>query len=279
MKRLSMLKLSLSTILLSSILSANVDTKVENFLEKSFKNNPNVVDLDVKVVNKNRLSEPKGWQSLILNVDATVKIRGKEQHIKQKMIWFTNGKFLSKDLINLDTSESLSDSVAPKFKDEYYDDNNLIYGNKNAKHKVVLFSDPLCPFCRNFVPSAIEYMKKYPNDFAIYYYHLPLKSLHPAAVTLVKAAIVAKHNGYKDVALKLYDVKVRARERNVEKILKAFNDTFNTKITPSDLEKSYVKKEFDKDIKLSEELMVQGTPTMFFDGELDKTKSKYKKVK
>ena len=52
MMKLSMLKLSMSTLLLSSILSANIDTKIEDFLEGNFKNNPNVIDLEVKVVDK-----------------------------------------------------------------------------------------------------------------------------------------------------------------------------------------------------------------------------------
>jgi len=279
MMKLSMLKLSMSTLLLSSILSANIDTKIEDFLEGNFKNNPNVIDLEVKVVDKTKLSEPRGWSSFIIDVDATVKVRSKKQHIKQKMIWFSDGKYLSKDLISLDSGASLADSVAPKFKNEYYKDENLIYGNKDAKHKVAIFSDPLCPYCINFVPGAIEYMKKYPDKFAIYYYHFPLENIHPAATTLTKAAVVAQLQGYKDVTLKLYKVKVRPRERNIEKILSAFNKTFGLNIKKSDLETSKVKQHIKSDLDIANSVMVQGTPTIFFDGELDKTRSKYKKVK
>ena len=62
-------------------------------------------------------------------------------------------------------------------------------------------------------------MKKYPEKFAIYYFHRPLEAIHPASLPLVKAAIAAELKGYKDVVLKLYDVKVSSREKNVNKIL------------------------------------------------------------
>jgi protein-disulfide isomerase len=71
--------------------------------------------------------------------------------------------------------------IAPEFKSEFYKKSNLISGDENSKHKVAIFSDPLCPFCKKFVPQAMEYMKKYPKEFALYYYHLPLATLHPAA--------------------------------------------------------------------------------------------------
>jgi len=63
-------------------------------------------------------------------------------------------------------------------------------------------------------------MKKEPNKFAIYYYHFPLESLHPAAVELVKAAIALELKGAKDVVLNLYKVNVNPKERSNEKILR-----------------------------------------------------------
>jgi len=277
--KLSMLKLSASTILLSSTLLASSATKVENFLENNFRQNPNVQGVVVKVVSQKPLKELKGWSSLILSVDATVKIQGTPRHIKQKMVWFSNGKYLTKDLIDLDTGATLADGVAPEFKAEYYSKANLIYGNANAKHKVAIFSDPLCPFCKRFVPGAIEEMKKSPEMFAIYYYHLPLESLHPAAKTLVEAAVALELQGQKNVILDLYKVKISSRERDQKKILKAFNKTFGSNITVSDIQKPAVQEHVKRDAQIAEDLMVQGTPTVFFDGKIDKTKQKYKEAK
>jgi hypothetical protein len=122
-------------------------------------------------------------------------------------------------------------------------------------------------------------MKKDPKNFAIYYYHFPLESLHPAAVELTKAAIVAEMQGKKDVVLKLYDVKVGGRERNVEKILKEFNKVMGTKVTKKDLEDPKVLKHFNQDRSIANDVMVNGTPTVFFDGEKDRSKQKYLDVK
>jgi protein-disulfide isomerase len=275
-----MLKLLATTLLLSSLLQAstsNVD--VEKFLKKSFKKNPNIITLEVKVEQKVALKEVEGWDALIVSVNATVKAKPKNREIKQKMIWFSNGITMAPDLVDMKSGKSLKDVVAPVFKAEYYKKENLIYGDVNAKHKVAIFSDPQCPFCKSFVPKAIEEMKKQPKKFAIYYYHFPLPSLHPAAVTLVKAAVAAELSGKKDVVLNLYKIKLSSKERDVKKILKAFNKTMKTDIKPADLKSKEVLEHIDSDANIADALMVGGTPTMFFDGKIDKTKNKYNKVK
>ena len=276
----SMLKLLATALLISSSLFANSSNEViEKFLEKKFKSNPNIVSLEVKVKDKVSVEQLKGWEAYIVDVDAMLKAKPKNRKVTQKMVWFYNGEFITQDLVSVKSGESLKDLVTPSFKDEYYKKENLIYGNANAKHKVAIFSDPLCPFCRDFVPKAINEMREQPEKFAIYYYHFPLPSLHPAAIELTKAAIAAEFKGHKDVVLKLYKVNVNAKERDVKKILAAFNKTFKTDIKPSDITAPAVMKHYENDLKIADTLMVQGTPAMYFDGKADKSKKKYKEVK
>jgi protein-disulfide isomerase len=274
-----MLKLlTLSTLLSSALFAATTNKEVEDFLQKSFKNNPNITALEVKVVDRNVLSGMSGWEAMIVSIDATLKAEPAPKQIKQKMIWFTDGTVITKELVNLKTGENLADSVSPSFKAGQYKKENLIYGNANAKHKVAIFSDPLCPFCRSFVPSALEDMKKSPEKIAVYYFHFPLASLHPASVELAKAAIAAELKGQKDVVLRLYKVEINPNERDVTKILAAFNKEMKTDIKPADIESKKVLEQYDYDMKLAEDLMVQGTPTIFFDGKVDKTKRQYLKA-
>jgi len=282
---LSMLKLSLATIIISSTLFASsADKDLEEFLTAKFKNNSRIIDLKVNVVDKNLVNEivPKekknSWYAYVVKVKAKVRDHGKKRNMTQKMIWFSNGTLITADLIDMDTGDSLKDNY-PSFEDSYYKKENLIYGHKDAKHKVAIFSDPLCPFCKRFVPKAIKDMKKYPDKFAIYYYHFPLPALHPASVTLTKAAIVAQDMGKKDVILNLYKVKIKPSERDKKKILKAFNKTMNTNITLKDIKSLKVKQQYKFDQEVAENAMVGGTPTLFFDGKLDKSKKKYKNVK
>ena len=275
-----MLKLLAITLLLnSSVFAQTRDERVEEFLENSFSNNPNIVTLEVHIVEKVAVESMKGWNAYIVEIDANIKSKPKNRQVKQKMIWFSNGEVITQDLVNLTSGESLKELVSPNFKPEYYKKENLIYGNPNAKHKVAIFSDPLCPFCRDFVPKAVNFMKKDSDKFAVYYYHFPLQSIHPASVTLVKAAIAAELKGYKNAILDLYTVEVQANEKDVTKILTAFNRVFKTDIKPSDLELPAVIEHYNSDQSIAGEVMVQGTPTMFFDGKLDKSKRQYERIK
>ncbi len=277
---LSMLKLLATTLLLSSVLqAASSNADVEAFLKKSFTGNPNIISLSVKVAQKIEVKKVKGWSAYLVNVNATVKAKPKNRSVKQKMIWFSNGEIMTQDFIDMKTGKSLKELIAPPFKAEYYKKENLIYGNENARHKVAIFSDPQCPFCKTFVPKSIEFMKKQPNKYAIYYYHFPLPALHPAAVELVKAAVAAELQGKKDVVLNLYKVKLGSKERDVKKILAAFNKTMKTNIKPADLKSKEVLKHIKSDADIADALMVGGTPTMYFNGKLDKTKRKFKEAK
>ena len=271
-----MLKLLAITIVLVSLSEASSSgSKIKVFVEKTLKNNPNIRSVEVNISHEVKLKKPSGWTGYIVDLNAVLAKDGKK--VGQRTIWFSDGEVITSDLLDISSGQSLKTLISPEFKAEYYKDEHLIYGNKNAKHKVVIFSDPLCPFCKNFVPKAINDMKKYPKKFAIYYYHFPLPSLHPAAVELTKAAIALELRGkHKDVVLKLYDVKIDPKERNVEKILKAFNKTMDSNIKADDLNSVAVVKHIQDDMLMAESVMVQGTPTVFFDGKIDREKNQYK---
>lgn len=268
-----------SILLLSASLMAATDADVVSFLKKGIGNNPNISNLKVDVNGKKNLPAMSGWQAYFVTIEADVKQGGDTRHINQNGTYFVSGNILAPELVNLKTGERYNDSVAPDFNDAFYTKSNRISGEVNATYKVAIFSDPLCPFCRRYVPEALSYMTKYPKTFAVYYYHLPLTSLHPAAVTLTKAAIAAEQNGMDDAVLKLYKVEVNANEKDEQKILNAFNKTFGTKIGSDDIRRSSVVKQFEFDQKVSQSMMVAGTPTVFFNGQKDPSKNKYKDVK
>jgi protein-disulfide isomerase len=255
------------------------NSEVEQFLEKSLSKNPNIKSLKIKVLEKKALENPKGWDAFILNLNATVKQGKNERPITQNMIYFANGDIITAELIDMKTGQHLKNSVAPAFKPEYYDAKHLISGSKDSKHKVVIFSDPKCPFCSTFVPEAVTYMMKYPETFAVYYYHFPLVSMHPAALQITKAAIAAELQGEKGITLKMYNTKIGARESDEQKIVDAFNKAAGTKITVKDIHSKAVEEHSKHDLDVALNMMVSGTPTMFFDGVKDAAKKKYKEVK
>ena len=276
---LLMWKLLATMLLLSSLANASTTgDKIENYLEDEFGHNSRIVNLEVKVESEKPLAKLKGWSSYIVDVQATLKNKPKEI-IKQKMIWFSNGTVISKELIDIKSGENFTDMVKPDFQKKYYKKENLIYGHANAKHHIAIFSDPLCPFCKEFAPAALTYMKKYPNKFAVYYYHFPLIRIHPASAIVTRAAVVAERQGVKDVTLNMYKMKINPREKNVEKILTEFNKVTGAHVTKKEVMTASVNKQILDDEEAAKSVFVGGTPTVYIDGKIDKTRKLYKSIK
>lgn len=270
----------LSTILALSVsLMAATDAEVTSFLKRGIESNPNISNLQVEVNGKKTIPSLNGWQAYFITIEADVKQGGDTRRINQNATYFVNGDIIAPELINVKNGQRYNDTVSPDFSAAFYTKSNRISGEANATHKVAIFSDPLCPFCRRYVPEASSYMAKYPKTFALYYYHLPLTGLHPAAVTLTKAAIAAEQAGVENVTLQMYKVEINANEKDNQKILNAFNKALKTNITLSDIQKPSVQKQFEFDQKVAQSMMVVGTPTVFFNGQKDPSKNQYKNVK
>ena len=279
MRILSKLRLlSITLLLVSSVVGADTSEKIEEFLSDKYEGNSRISSIDIKVVDEVPLKQLQGWSGYIVEIKAYLKDLPKKP-IKQKTVWYSNGVMITKELVNMDTGEDMSRYVKPKFQPKYYTKSNLIYGSENARHKVVIFSDPLCPFCRGYVPGALKEMKKDPKKFAVYYYHFPLDRLHPASPYIVKMATAAEMEGVKDVMLKIYNIKINPRETDEKKILKAFNKAVGTHLTLEQINTKAVIDHVNHDLEVANELMVGGTPTVYLDGHIDKSKKGYKKVK
>lgn len=261
-------------VLSSSLIAADIDTKVLEFEKKRFSKNKRI-KLNNISINTKKSMPIKGWFGFIIDVDASMA----GNDVKAKDIVFSNGDVIAPELFDSKTGMSFKDLMDPTINSKYYDKAKLIAGNHDAKDKIVVFSDPLCPFCMDYVPDVIEHVKKNPTSIALYYYHFPLLQLHPAAKTLVRLMNVAKQKGVEDIELKIYKVDwdkyFTEKEKSTQKIIDGFNKEFNTQITFMDVNNKKMNDEIFHDVKMGEEAMVQGTPTIFVNGEKDKTKLKY----
>ena len=265
-------------VLLTSSLFANVsDDNVIKFEKKRIAQNPNVEIKNITINMKKELPV-KGWYGYILDVEAKVE----DKIINAKDIVFSDGRYISLDLLDSTNGNSLKDFLTPSLTSKYYDKTKLIAGNHNAKGKIVVFSDPLCPFCMDYIPDIIKYVNKNKDSIALYYYHFPLLRLHPAAGPLSKLMELAKEKGIKDIELKVYeadwDEYFASKETDVKKIINGFNKEFKTTFTEDDLTSIDLIDSMEKDIKMGEDVMVQGTPTIFVNGEKDTMRDKYKKL-
>jgi protein-disulfide isomerase len=276
----------MTLLLTSSFIGVGVEAKAQDdsaavvdFLKKSIGSNPQIISLDVKVIDKKVLANPQGWQAYIVSFDGKAKVGNDEKKISQSSIYFAKDGILATELIDMKTGAKLNDSVTPKFKNSFYNKENLLFGSSNATHKVAIFSDPLCPFCKSFVPSALSYMKKYPRDFAVYYYHFPLEGLHPASPTICRAAISLEMSGDKDSIFKIYNLKIDPRETNEQKILDVVSAAIGKTIKVDTIHSAKVEAQYSASQDIARALLVNGTPTIYFDGEKDNDKKKYKSVK
>ena len=269
-----MIKIFLTSLIVLGSLSASTDDLVLKFEEKRFSKNAQIKVKNVQINTKKQMSI-KGWTGYIM--DITAQVNGQE--LKAKDMLFSNGIYVSSDLFDIKTGESLKDTLSPTLTFKYYDKKHLIAGNHDAKDKIVVFSDPLCPYCITYVPKVIKHVEKNSKTIALYYYHFPLLRLHPAADILTKLMDAAKHEGIKSVELKTYETKwskyFSEREKDTQKIIDAFNKEFGTTISLTDLMKKEIISNMKNDIKMGEEIMVQGTPTIFINGQKDNSKLKY----
>lgn len=279
--KLLMLKLLMITTLLNTNLFATkqIDQTILEYEEKkiaSILKRQNIELNNVKIALKKDLKQ-NNWYGYVFDLTFTVK--GKQ--LSQKDTLFTNGTLIAPELINSITKISFKESLYPSLTKKFFNKENLIAGNANAKHSLVIFSDPLCPICVDEVPTIIKNVMDNPQNIALYYYNLPLQ-MHPTAQILAKASMVATEMGIKNVEYRLYKTNFgnlydAYKESDGQIALNHFNKIFKTNITMDQITTSDLNTRLQHEIDLSEEAFVSGTPTLFFDGEIDRTRIKYEK--
>ena len=248
---------------------------VKNFVKKHLIRNPMVRVNSVEVVGTQTLKNSPDWKVYMVVMDISY---GKKKHMKIPEMIFANSKenLVTMKMIDARTGVDLSRNIKPTLPASYYDDAHLVAGNKNAPHKMVVFSDPQCPFCKGFVPGMLKEVKSHPDKVAVYYYHMPLLRLHPVSDTLTRVMEVLNKQGKKDEAMKLYGLKINPRMKNEDKILEQVKKQLNIDVKKEDIDKEEIKKSVKADMDAGTRMMVRGTPTVYFDGKYDAGRSQYK---
>jgi thiol:disulfide interchange protein DsbC len=80
-------------------------------------------------------------------------------------------------------------------------ENAVILGDPNASHKIIVFDDPNCTFCKKLHPEMEKVVTEHP-DIAFFIKMFPLK-MHPEAYDNARAIICAKIQESNDRALTL----------------------------------------------------------------------------
>ena len=272
-----MSKLLMSTVAATVALSANgqPDNKVlVKYIKKAVVKNPQVKVKGVTVIESKTDDKLPGWTILLTTMD--LEYQKKDIHAPKTM--FIKDGLVTGNLIDLETGINYRNEIKPSVPASYYNDAHLLFGNKNAKHKVLIFSDPQCPFCQDIVPAIFKAARENPTKMAVYYYHLPLLRIHPVSDILTRVMHVAQHEGKADIVEKLYSLKIDPKETDMTKILAAVKSHAGYSVTAAQVDAKEVKAAIKADADDAVKMMVNGTPTVYIDGQWDKMRDGYKKL-
>ena len=269
--------LSLAVITTLSLSAASDEDDVKSYIKNYMVKNDQVTVTSVDIIDIKPIDDLKGWEVYFVNIHANVR---KSKTVFDKVTvpetLFVKESMTAPTLINMETGEDYKKTMKPELSSKIYNAKHLIAGNKNAKHKLVIFSDPQCPFCQTIVPEVYEAVKANPDTFALYYYHLPLLRIHPVSDIISRAMLVEQNKGNNEKMIEMYAFKVDPREVNATKVLGDLNKQYELNITEEQINTEEISKEvlFDKD--MATKSMVSGTPTIYLDGKWDPSRTKYK---
>jgi thiol-disulfide isomerase/thioredoxin len=244
------------------------------YVKRNVVKNPQVTVDGVTVIEKKTHKDLPGWDILLTTMDLTYE--KKKVYVPEMM--FVKDGLVTGHLVNLETGRDYRNEIKPTVPEKMYDDAHLLFGNKDAAHKIIVFSDPMCPYCQEVVPEIMKAAKENPDKIALYYYHLPLMRIHPVSGTLTRIMHAAQAEGKKDVVEKMYSLKINPRERDIKKILPAVKKHTGYEITEKEVNDKKVVDALTKDKEAAGRMMVNGTPTVYIDGQWDKMRDGYKKL-
>lgn len=253
------------SILFTNIYASTIDEKVLLYEKQRLSKDKNIQIEKIEIYNKQDIKK-FGWMAYVLNIK--LNINNKKLAIKD--VLFTNGSYISNNLINLESNENLIELIRLPIDTVYYNKRHLIAGKYKSKKKILIFSDPLCKKCKIIVPKLINYVNKYKNTFALYYYNFPDIKQNPASDIVSKAILYLIKKRKINSIIKIHQTNFNKyfsnQETNKETILKGINNILNTNIKLSDLETSDTNNELLFDIQMGENLLIYNELTIFING-------------
>lgn len=138
-------------------------------------------------------------------------------------------------------------------------------GPASAPITIVEFSDFQCPYCAAAVPQIDALLKDYPTQVKLIFKQFPLES-HSHAAYAAAAALAAQKQGK---FWQMHDAMFANRDNlTAQNILAlAQNLGLDTKRFQSDLNSTEVRETITRDVQDGDTAGVQGTPTIFINGQ------------
>ena len=139
-------------------------------------------------------------------------------------------------------------------------------GPATAPITLVEFSDFQCPYCSKAVAQINATLKAYPNDVRLIFKQYPLVELHPAAAISAAASLAAHAQGK---FWAMHDVMFANRPKLSRESILAWAKEIglDMKRFTADLDSDAIKKAVARDRANGDKAGVEGTPTVFLNGQ------------
>ncbi len=140
-----------------------------------------------------------------------------------------------------------------------------VTGPANASVTIVEFSDFQCPYCIQAVPELEALLKVYPNQVRLIFKQFPLE-IHSDAYRAASAAVAAQKQGkFWDMHYALF---AHHDDLSLQSILHIADELkLDTARLRRDMESKEVRDSIDKDLAEGTQAGVEGTPTIFINGQ------------
>lgn len=270
------IKIFLVTILFTLQTHAVSDAGVRHYVKQYLENKTKSPINKIETISHYVVDDTNGWEVYFLSLTMNINTEQGYQERKVPQVVFTKGNKISFSLKDED-DQGYENLLKPKVPKEAYDDAHFLVGSKKAPHKILVISDPFCPFCQELIPEMIEMVQDNPKVFGLYYYHLPLLRIHPASDVTTRAMHIFHQRGDVRNLKLLYHLLIDPRQTDERVILKAIKDKTGVTFTQKQIHARDIQKALDFDLDMKERLMVTGTPTIFIDDVWDPTRFRYKK--
>jgi len=271
------MKIKVVFMLLALTLTVNaIDERgVRFYVKKYIENKTHSPVENIETLSSYPIAGTHGWTVHFLLMNIKIKMGKVYRQRQHTQVVFTKGKKIAFSLKN-GKNQHYAQILKPKVPEYAYDEEHLLVGNPNARHRLLIMSDPSCPYCQEIIPPLIDAVKANPNLFALYNYHIPLSRIHPASRTIAKVMYILQKRGDIKNFKKLYHLVVNPKETRVDRILLAIKRRTGLRFTEQQISTAAIIDALDEDRQMKRRLMVTGTPTIFVDDVWDPSRFLYK---
>lgn len=148
---------------------------------------------------------------------------------------------------------------------------DAVFGNKDAKVKVVIFSDFQCPYCKVFHTALRDTMKNYEDRVLFSFNQLPLEEIHQQATSAALASECAlEQNKFWEYADELYAKQAEWGNAKDNSKYKQYARTLGLKTTQFDecLDSKKFEEKVSSDKAEAQSYGISGTPTVFINDQV-----------